>query len=73
MNMLQMKEDCRKQNLIKTEISNSLDKGFKVKIIKVIKMLAKFRRMDEHSENFNRGRKYRKIPKRSQRIKEYNN
>lgn len=42
-----MKEhDCRKQNLIK-QISNSPDKGFKVRLINVIKMLIKFRRMDK--------------------------
>lgn len=43
--MLQIKEqDYRKQHLLKTEISNSPNKGFKVKITKVIKMLTKLRR-----------------------------
>lgn len=60
-----MKEhDCRKQNLIK-QISNSPDKGFKVRLINVIKMLIKFRRMDKqwdfNSEVENIGKSQKEI------------
>ena len=31
------------------------------------------RRMDEHSENFNEEKKYKKVLNRSHRVEEYNN
>ena len=53
-NMLQTKEQDKtlEKILTETEISDLPDKEFK---IMVIKMLTKFkRRMDQHSENFNK-------------------
>ena len=51
-NMFQTKEQKTKTSeKEKVEISNLRNKEFKVMIIKV---LNKLRRMDEHSENFNR-------------------
>lgn len=49
------------------EISDVSDKEFKV-------MGTKFRgTMYEQSENFNKDRKYKKIPNRNHRAEEYNN
>lgn len=53
-NILQMKEEeiNSDNELHKVEISDLSDKVFKVIIIKVLSELR--RRMDDHSENFNR-------------------
>ena len=59
-NVFQSKEQDKtsEKELNKTEISNPPDKELKVM---VIKMLTKFRRrMDKHSETFNKERKYKK-------------
>ena len=45
------------------EISNLLDKDFKVMVIKKLTNLG--RRMCEYSKNFNKERKYKKVPNRS--------
>ena len=50
------------------EISNLLDKDFKVMVIKKLTNLG--RRMCEYSKNFNKERKYKKVPNRSYNITE---
>lgn len=72
-NMFQKKEQDKspETNLNKMEISDLSDREFK---IMVIKMLTGVRRaMKAHSENFNRERKYKKVPNRIHRAEEYNN
>ena len=54
---------------LETERSNSPDKVFK---ILVIKMLTNLEGMGEHSENFKKQRKYKKVPNRSHRGEHYN-
>lgn len=39
----------------------------------VIRFLPNWERMDEHSENFKRNGKYKKVPNRSHRIEEHDN
>lgn len=58
-----MKEQGKtsEENLYNMEISNLPDKEVKILIIGMITKLG--RRMDDHSENFNKERKYKKIPK----------
>ena len=53
-NMFQMKEKDKtpEEELRKVEISNSPDKEFKVLIIKMLNNLG--RKMDEHSDKFNK-------------------
>ena len=65
-----MKEQDKtsEKELNEVEISNLPDKEFKVTIIKMFTELR--RRMDEHSENFNRVRKYKEEPNKAE---EYNN
>lgn len=53
------------------EISNFADKEFKILVIGMFTELGMEEWMD-HSENFNRDRKYKKIPNRSYRVEEYN-
>ena len=52
------------------EISNLPDKEVKILIIGMFTKLG--RRMDDHSENFDKERKYKKIPNRIYRVEEYN-
>lgn len=52
----------QKKTLINGD-NNVLDKEFNVMVIKMLTNLG--RRMDEHSENFIRDRKYKKVLKRS--------
>ena len=48
------------------------DKEFKVMVTKMLTELG--RRMDEHSEKFNKKeRNYQEVPDRSHRVEEYNN
>ena len=67
-----MKEQGKtsEENLYNMEISNLPDKEVKILIIGMITKLG--RRMDDHSENFNKERKYKKIPNRIYRVEEYN-
>lgn len=50
------------------EISNLPDKEIKVIVIKMLTELR--RKVEEHSENFNRARKYNKVQNRSHRAEE---
>ena len=53
------------------EINNLVDKEFKVMVIKKLAELG--RRMDEHSENFNKEMgNIRKYPNKSKKKKKYN-
>ena len=72
-NMLQMKEQDKipGKNPNETEINNLPDEKFKVMVTKIFTDLR--RRMDEHTENFNKQRKYKKVPKRSHRADECKN
>ena len=65
-----MKEQDKtsEKELNEVEISNLPDKEFKVTIIKMFTELRRW--MDEHSENFNRVRKYKEEPNKAE---EYNN
>ena len=56
------------KTLKETEISNLPDKEFKVMVIKMLTDLG--RKMDEHSENFNKRTEYKKIPNRNHRAEE---
>ena len=59
--MFQIKEQDKfpEKDLKEMKISNLPDKEFKIMVIKVVTDLR--RRMDEHSENFNKERKYKKV------------
>lgn len=67
-----MKEQGKtsEKNLYNMEISNLPDKEVKILIIGMFTKLG--RRMDDHSENFNKERKYKKIPNRIYRVEDYN-
>ena len=67
--MFQMREQDKtlEKGLNRVEIGNLPDKEFKVMIKMMLKELG--RRMDEHSENFNRVVKYKKEQNRAE---EYN-
>ena len=52
------------------EISNLPDKEVKILIIGMFTKLG--RRMDDLSENFDKERRYKKIPNRIYRVEEYN-
>ena len=56
------------EELNKVKVSNLLDKQFKVMTIKMLSELG--RRLDEHSEKFNRVKIYKEEPSRAE---EYNN
>ena len=71
--MFQIKEqdEASEKDLNETDISDLLYKEFKIMIIK---MLTKLRRtMDQQSENFNIGRKCKKVPNRNYRPEKYSN
>lgn len=70
-NTFQRKEQDKslRENLNDVEIGNVHDKEFKVMVIKMITKL--MRRMDEHRNS--RDRKYKKVPSKSHKAKEYNN
>ena len=65
---MKKQDKTSEKELNEVEISNLPDKEFKVTIIKMFTELR--RRMDEHSENFNRVRKYKEEPNKAE---EYNN
>lgn len=52
-------------------IANLPDEEFKIMVIKMLTEL--WRRMDEHTEYFNKGTKYKKVSNRNQRAKKYSN
>ena len=62
------KEKTSEKELNGTKIGNLPNKEFKVMIIKMLTDLG--RKMDEHRENYNRVRKYKKEPIRAEK---YNN
>lgn len=69
-NRLQMKEQDKTseiKTLMKKDKSLS-DKEFKVMVIKMVTILEKG--IHEYSKDFNKDRKYKKVPKRSYRVKE---
>lgn len=70
--MFQMKEqdEASEKDLNEIDISDLLYKEFKIMIVK---MLTKLRAMDQQSENFNRGRKCKKVPNRNYRPEKYSN
>ena len=71
--VLQTKEQdkTRETDLNETEIRNLSHREFKITIIKICTKVS--RAMHEQSENFNRDRKYKKVPNRNYRTEEYNN
>ena len=69
--MFKMKEQDLSQKLNEMEINNLSDKEFKVMIIKMLTKLR--RRMDDHSENFSRVRKYFKKSELKNTITEIKN
>ena len=71
--MFQIKEqdEASEKDLNETDISDLLYKEFKIMIVK---MLTKLRRtMDQQIENFNRGRKCKKVPNRNYRPGKFSN
>jgi len=72
-NVFQMKKQDKtsEKDLSDTGISNLSDKEFKVMVIRILTELR--RRVDEHSENFNKDKENKKVPNRSHRAQEYKN
>ena len=64
------KDKASEKELNKIEISNLSEKEFKIMIIQMITELERKGETDDHSENFNRVRKYKK---EAIRADEYNN
>jgi len=67
-----MKEDkTSERDLNETEISDLLNKKFKIAVIKILTEVKRI--IHKESEPFNKDRKYKKILKRNHRAEEYNN
>lgn len=67
---MQEQEKTLEKALNEMDISNLPDEEFKVMVINMLNKLR--RRMDEHSENFNKEILNHKVTKRSHKAEEYN-